>query len=209
MKAPPPHVDPITADKLREIIAKLKRCHPPPDHELGMLAAVLTGWQSCNLPDDCGQGREFFTRVEDVEGGPARDKVPPWLRLTFDADKRLIGHPRPGMKHKWLVGHPRHGEKNWRKNGWHDLALDIAPRFREMMQKEGRNPGRLFRDRGGPVERFVAAVIPLVFPDQHLSAAVVGQYLHRLNTRSSKKRGLATFDTVQNRPKKVRELNVK
>ena len=174
MKAPLPHVETITADQLRGIIEGLG-CHAPPAPELAALAATLTGWQACNDAEEWG----CYVRVEDVKGGPARvDKVPPWLRLTFDADKRLLGHPRPGKKHKWPIDHPRHGEKDWRKKDCHDLVLDIAPRFRGMMQKA--NPGRPFRDKGGPIARFIAAVIPLVFPDQRLSAAAVGQYLARV-----------------------------
>jgi hypothetical protein len=184
MKAPPPHVAPITADRLRGIIAKLKGYDPPPDHELDMLAAVLTGWQSCSLPDDCGQGREFLTHVEDGQGGPARvDKVPPWLRLTFDADKRLIGHPRPGMKHKWPIGHPRHGEKDWREKGWRDLARDIGPRLRQMMIAANRGSRQRFGYRDGPVAGFIAEVIPLVFPGQESTVDAVGQYLARVEKR--------------------------
>jgi hypothetical protein len=138
MKAPPGHVEPITAGQLRKIIKGLGYC-PPSDSELAVLAATLTGWQSCNDAPEWG----CHVRVENVKdkGGPARvDKVPPWLRLTFDADKRALGHPRPGMKDKWPIDHPRYGEKDWRKKDCHDLVLDIAPRFRGMMQKA--NPGR-------------------------------------------------------------------
>jgi hypothetical protein len=177
MRAPPGHVEPITADRLHKIIKCLGYC-PPSDAKLVVLAAVLTGMQSCNLPDDWG--RDFFTRVEDVKGGPARvDKVPPWLRLTFDADKRALGHPRPGMKHKWPIGHPRHGEKDWRKKDWRDLARNIGPRVRQMMI--AANPGRQrFGYRDGPVTGFIVEVIPLVFPDQESTVDAVGQYLARV-----------------------------
>lgn len=161
MKAPPPHVAPITTGQLRKIIAGLgKRYCPPSANELAVLAAVLTGMQSCNLIDDLGQGPEFFTRVEDVKGGPARiHKEPPWLQLTFDADKRAIGHPRR------------------RKKTWRDLAPDIAAEFRKAMRPT--NLHEPFRDRDGPVAAFVAAVVPLIFPDQRPSAGAVGQCLAR------------------------------
>jgi hypothetical protein len=168
MKAPPEHVEPITAGQLRKIIKGLgKRYSPPPDPELAVLAAVLTGWQSCNDDPEWGDPA-FVVSVYDERGRARIDKTPPWLRLGFDADKRALGHLRR------------------RKRDRRDLARDIGPRFQQMMQ--GANPGLPFGSRDGPVARFIAAVIPLVFPGQHSSVPAVGQLLHRRDTRSLKKR---------------------
>jgi hypothetical protein len=137
-----------------------------------VLAAVLTGMQSCNDPDDWGQGGEFEVCVEattkgspayieGIKGSPARsDKRGLRPRLTFDTDKRAIGHRR-------------RDERDWR-----DFDSDIAAEFRKAMETTNRDEP--FGDRGGPVERFVAAVVPLIFPDQHPSADAVGQHLARV-----------------------------
>jgi hypothetical protein len=166
----------IKAGQLRKIIEGLKgRPHnSPPDHELSVLAAVLTGIQSCNLPDDWGRGGDFYAHVDAIEGikgTPARfgDKgPPPQPRLTFDAGKRLIGHPR----------------RKQRK--WSDFEPDIAARFQQMMK--AANPGQEFRDRDGPVADFVAAVAPLVFPGQKTTAGAVGQRLARRRRKTRARR---------------------
>jgi hypothetical protein len=160
MRAPPDAgtVQPITADKLRKIIEGLQ-CHVPSDDKLSVAAAMLTGMQSCNL-DPCQEWGDY--RVE--ERGRARiETVPSWLRLTFDADKRAIGHPRK------------------KKKGWRDFASDIADLFRGMMEEA--NPGQGFGDRDGPLADFVAAVIPLIFPNEEPSGSAVGQCLARRRKR--------------------------
>lgn len=162
MTAAPASVQPITVEQLRGIVEGLGKYKVPPDDALAVLAAVLTGWQSCN------DAVKWDYRV--VEHGRARiENLPPGLRLTFDADARAIGHPRPRRGNR--------GQTRIREKGWHDLAPDVAARFREMMTKA--NPGQGFGDRGGPVAHFVAAVIPLVFADQMPDANTIGQFLAR------------------------------
>jgi hypothetical protein len=169
MKASPPHVAPITADQLRRIIEGLgDRYRVPSSDALNVLAAVLTGMQSCNDPDDWGRGGEFEVRVEattkgspahieGIKGSPARlDKRGLLPRLTFDADKRTIGHPRR------------------RRRG---LLPDIAAEFRKAMKPT--NPNAPLGDRDGPVADFVAAVIPLIFQGHRLSASAAGQRITR------------------------------
>lgn len=163
MNVPSDDLQPITAEQLRKIIEGLEsRCKVPPVDELAVLAAALTGLQYCNLPPDQEWDRDFPTRVTDVTS--RRDtvrKTSPRLRPTFDIDERTRDDGT-------TIGHPRHDEKDWR-----DLAPDIAARFRRVY------PGQEFGDRGGPVARFAAAVIPLIFPGQNPDADTVGQYLAR------------------------------
>src|SRR5262249_59258288 len=48
MTAAPASVQPITVEQLRGIVEGLGKYKVPPDDALAVLAAVLTGWQSCH-----------------------------------------------------------------------------------------------------------------------------------------------------------------
>jgi hypothetical protein len=126
MKAPPGHVEPITAARLAKIIVGLG--YPvPPDQELDVMAAVFTGMQSCNDPvqwDD----PNFEVREYDEYGRERlrlRTRKPVWLRL------------------KSAIGLPRRREKDWS-----DLMFDIAARFRQAIRAV--DPDLPLGDRDGP-----------------------------------------------------------
>jgi hypothetical protein len=172
-KPPPATVQPITAAKLREIL-KSKHVmgrysyHVPLSHELSVLAAVLTGWQSCNLEPDREWAsypctREFTHQDQEVASS---SRVPFWLRIKFDVDRRAIGHPDY-------------------ERGWRDAAHDIAARLRPAMERA--NPGRRF-GKGGPIARFIAEVVPLIFPGKMPLSADVRQHLVQPYQRKRRKR---------------------
>jgi hypothetical protein len=170
MKAPPGHVEPITADQLRKIIAGLKYPIPPID-ELSVWAAAFTGAQSCNRDPMVELASEPEVSVKSAVIG--RDRV---VRLTGkETVTRVPVHLRG------------HDMKHWRKRrrrDWRDFAPDIAARFRQAMR--GMDPDLPLGDRDGPVASFVAAVVRLIFPDQHPSVSAVGQFLarwHKTRTR--------------------------
>jgi hypothetical protein len=156
MKAPPNPVRPIRAYRLRRIINGLgPRYQLPSSGALRVLAAALTGMQSCNDPVQWDP--DFEVRSFDEYGHEhlrLRTRKPVWLRL------------------KSATGSPKRRQKSLG-----NLLPDIAAEFRKAMKPT--NPNEPFGDRDGPVADFVAAVIPLIFPGQELSADAVGQRLAR------------------------------
>jgi hypothetical protein len=126
------------------------------DDELAVFAAALAGWRDGNVPprgwwENPG---EFSVCADGV-----RHSVPVHLQHAVERGQVKPAGPIGRLKR--------------RKRKWHDLAPDIAAWFRRM------SPGQEFGDRDGPVARFVAAVIPLAFPDQNPDVGTVGQYLAR------------------------------
>jgi hypothetical protein len=116
-------------------------------------AVEFTKMQRCNDPPSpwWENPGDFTLRVNE---GPARSQTPVHLRAAYAHGRALPPWER-------------------RKKDWRDLAPDIAAGFRRLY------PDETFRDRDGPLARFVAEVIPLIFPDQRPSASAVGQFLAR------------------------------
>jgi hypothetical protein len=62
---------------------------------------------------------------------------------------------------------------------WHDIAYSVAQIFRTAMQ--AHNPNEVFgRSNGGPVPRFVAAVMPTITGGEFPTLAAVAQHLKRV-----------------------------
>jgi hypothetical protein len=160
MKAPPAHAKSITAEQLLEIIEGLG-LPPPQDNELAAQAVEFTKMQRCNDPPSrwWENPGDFTLRVND---GPARPQTPVHLQAAY-----VRGQAIPPWKR--------------RKKDWRDLAPDIAAGFRRLY------PGETFGDRDGPLARFVAGVIPLIFPDQRKSGRAVGLYLRRWSRKCARR----------------------
>jgi hypothetical protein len=155
MKGPPEHVEQITADRLREVIVGLK-CPAPSKNELSEMAAAYAAMQLFD--------RDPKVELASEPGVSARNIVTGKVRVT-----NVPVH----LRHVVARGATKH----WKQKNWSDRAPDIAAPFRRAMK--GVDPNLPLRDRDGPVARFVAAVIPLIFPGQHPSVSAVGQVLAR------------------------------
>jgi hypothetical protein len=164
VKAPPDATQPITADRLRKIMVDLGFLVPP-SGELGEMAAAFAVMQLFNRDPRVELASEPGVSVKSVV--TSRDRV---ARLTGkETITKVPIHLRPAFA--------RGDMKHWRQKNWRDFAPDIAARFRQAMKK--MDPNLPLGDRDGPVASFVAAVIPLIFPDQRPSASAVGQFLAR------------------------------
>src|SRR5205823_6443050 len=126
-----------------------------------MLATEFTKMQRCNDPPPgwWEDPGDFTIRVND---GRARSQTPVHLQGAY-----ARGQARP----------PRER----RKKDWRDLAPDIAAGYRRLY------PDETFRDRDGPLARFVAEVIRLIFPGQRPSVSAVGQYLARWSHKCARR----------------------
>jgi hypothetical protein len=144
---------PITLDWLRMKISKAiggtKNCEPPQKDKLAAL-----------------QGRLLALRDAHLE----------WPQL-WTPDARPDHIPEPNWKHR--LKFVRTLQKQRGKCGWHDPdasngigACRIAFEFEQAM-------GREFGERDGVLARFVAEVIPKIFPGQAPSVPNVGRYLAR------------------------------
>jgi hypothetical protein len=144
---------PITPDWLRAKICKViggaKGCPSPAADKFAVLHGRLLALRCAHL-----EWPQLWTPAARPDHIPERNWRP---RLKF----------------------VRNLQKQRAKLGWHDPdatngvgACRIAFEFEQAM-------GREFGARDGVLARFVAAVIPKIFPDQAPSVANVGRYLAR------------------------------
>ena len=112
MKAPPEHVEQITADRLREVIVGLK-CPAPSNNELSEMAAAYAAMQLFD--------RDPKVELASEPGVSARNIVTGKVRVT-----NVPVH----LRHVVARGATKH----WKQKNWSDRAPDIAAPFRRAMK---------------------------------------------------------------------------